>query len=81
MVTKTLIIDPENEWAFLKVELDDKPATAPYPERIVRAREILLKLQVLLSAYENERQEEQKRHFAEKYVQTKQIYLQLAYGK
>jgi hypothetical protein len=81
MLQRITLLNAENEWAFLKAEMDNKPASAPYSQRFVQAREILLKLQVLLSAYQNETEAEQRQHFAEKYSATKQAYLQLAYAR
>ncbi|MDL1896490.1 hypothetical protein FBQ82_09470 [Anaerolineae bacterium CFX7] len=60
---------------------ENKPAVTPFPEKIVRAREILLKLQVLLSAYEKEKNVAEQEVFKEKYLQAKHAYLQLAYQK
>ncbi|GEM_PF-2736985 len=75
-------LNAENEWQFLKAEMaENKPAVTPFPEKIVRAREILLKLQVLLSAYEKEKNVAEQEVFKEKYLQAKHAYLQLAYQK
>lgn len=75
-------LNVESEWTFLNVELlEHKPTTAPFSEEVVRAREILLKLQVLLSAYANEENAQRKKEFEEKYLQSKNAYLQLAYRK
>ena len=73
-------LNAENEWAFLNAELfENKPSIAPYPEKVVQARELLLKLQVLLSGYESEKSDERRKEFEAKYIQSKNAYLQLAY--
>lgn len=80
MLDQSQELNAENEWAFLNTELfENKPAVAPYPEKVVRARGILLRLQVLLSAYEYETDLDIKAEFEKKYLQSRHAYLQLAY--
>jgi len=75
-------LNAENEWVFLKTEIfENKPDVIPYPAKVVRVREILLRLEVLLAAFENEEDAERKKEFQEKYLQSKNAYLQLAYKK
>jgi len=67
---------------LLTTELfENKPAVAPYPEKVAQARGILLRLQVLLSAYEYETDPHSKAEFEKKYLQSRNAYLQLAYQK
>ncbi len=82
MLDQNQKLNAENEWAFLNAELfQNKPLVAPYPENIVQAREVLLKLQVLLSAYENETDADRKAEFEKKYLTSRNAYFQLAYKK
>ena len=82
MLDQNRKLDAENEWAFLKTEIfENRPTTAPYPEKVVRVREILLRMQVLLSAYEYETDLDRKADFEKKYLQSRNAYLQLAYQK
>ena len=82
MSSQSQSLNAENEWFFLKTEMsENKPSTTPFPERVVRAREILLKLQLLLSAYEDEKNASEQEIYKEKYLQAKHAYLQLAYNK
>lgn len=47
--------DLTKAWDFVKNEtLCNKPTNAPYPQSIVKAREILLAAQTLLGEYETE---------------------------
>lgn len=75
-------LNVENEWVFLKTEIfENRPTTSPYPGEVVQVREILLRLQVLLSAYEYETDLDRKAEFEKKYLQSRNAYLQLAYKK
>lgn len=69
MLDQNQELSAENEWAFLNTELfENKPAVAPYPENVVQARGILLRLQVLLSAYEYVTDADSKAEFKKKYL-------------
>ncbi|RKZ34161.1 hypothetical protein DRQ33_02755 [bacterium] len=48
--------DPRREWVVLKYEMFyNTPDITPYPENIVRRRELLLKAQVILADYQCEK--------------------------
>ncbi|RKZ33987.1 hypothetical protein DRQ19_01865 [bacterium] len=50
--------DPRREWSALNYEIfHNKPSATPYPTNIARRRKLLLKAQVILADYQNEKDE------------------------
>jgi len=68
-------IIPEQEWKVLDFELfENKPATAPFPENIVRRRELLLMAQCLLSNFEFSKLRNDKEFWGELYQKIMELY-------
>ena len=66
---------PEREWEILNFELfENKPSNEPFPENIVRRRELLLMAQCLLSDFEFAKSREDKEFFGELYQKIMQLY-------
>lgn len=70
--------DSKAEWKALNEEIFKfRPKTAPYPKEIVKARENLLKAQVLLAAYDCETSSTERKLLAQRYLQTMGDYFEI----
>lgn len=76
MLGKTF--DLAEAWEFVRHEtLINKPTRAPYPQSIVKTRELLLTAQVLLENYEKENSVEKRKMIIETFNYTIQQYRKL----
>ncbi len=66
---------PEREWKILNFELfENKPPNKPFPENIVRRRELLLMAQCLLSDFEFAKSRKDKQFFGELYQKVMDLH-------
>ena len=80
MATKTF--DVKKAWEQVKKEtIKNKPKKAPYPPSIVKARELLLVAQDLLSKYEIEKTTKTRDVLATSFEKTMKHYKQLQKAK
>lgn len=68
-------INPPREWEILKYELfENKPSITPYPEDIVRRRELLLLAECFLADYQSAKSKKDRNFFGELYRITMDTY-------
>ncbi|MBL7198249.1 MAG: hypothetical protein ISS47_09145 [Candidatus Omnitrophica bacterium] len=66
---------PEQEWEILNSEVfENKPLVEPFPEDIVKRRELLLFAQCLLSDYQFAKSKKYRKFFGELYRKTMETY-------
>jgi hypothetical protein len=76
MLTKGF--DLAKAWDYVRHEVfQNKPAKAPYPQSIVKAREILLMMEVLLVEYESETSMQKKKMLADAFEYSVKQYRKL----
>ncbi len=72
--------DLTRAWEEVTYEtLVNKPQLTPYPENVVRARELLLLAQTLLSAYETQSSSSRRNELIEEFQATMQQYREEIY--
>jgi len=68
-------IDPEREWKILNFEMfENQPACDPYPEDVIKRRELLLMAQCELSSFQAAKSKKEKKFHAELYEKIMEYY-------
>lgn len=70
------ILNPNREWKILKDEIfNNRPKKTPYPQDIVKKRELLLFAECFLAKYQFTNSKKYRDFFGELYRKTKNTYL------